>query len=245
MQTIDSLIRESCLKHSDQPALCYKLAGTWQCVTYGALWELSDRIAAGMIKAGFNIGDHAALLAPSSPQWVAAYLGILKAGGVVVPIDKELKAAELRHILADCDARFVFSAPPCLDLLLEIFPDIPALERIVTLAPSATEGTDPRVVQVMDALIEEWRELVSTVELPVDRRTTVEALARQAYRMLCSSCSEPGAGAEPADPFDPVEQLRNKLTREGKLLALNTLCHSAPLPEKPRAETDTAVILYT
>jgi long-chain acyl-CoA synthetase len=245
MQTIDSLIRESCQKHSDQPALCYKLAGTWQCMTYGALWELSDRIAAGMIKAGFNIGDHAALLAPSSPQWVAAYLGILKAGGVVVPIDKELKAAELRHILADCDARFVFSAPPCLDLLLEIFPDIPALERIVTLAPSATEGTDPRVVQVMDALIEEWRELVSTVELPVDRRTTVEALARQAYRMLCSHCSEPGAGVEPADPFDPVEQLRNKLTREGKLLALNALCHSAPLPEKARSETDTAVILYT
>ncbi|MGB9080599.1 MAG: AMP-binding protein, partial [Desulfuromonadaceae bacterium] len=132
-----------------------------------------------------------------------------------------------------------------LDLLLEIFPDIPVLERIVTLAPAATEGTDPRVVQVMDALIEEWRELVSAVELPVDRRTTVEALARQAYRMLCSSFSEPGAKAEPADPFDPAEQLRNKLTREGKLLALNTLCHSAPLPEKPRAETDTAVILYT
>lgn len=245
MQTIDSLIRESCQKYSDQPALCYKFAGVWQCMTYGALWELSDRIAAGMIKSGFNTGDHAALLAPSSPQWVAAYLGILKAGGVVVPIDKELKAAELRHILADCDARFVFSAPPCLDLLLEIFPDIPALERIVTLAPSAEDGADSRTVQVLDALIEEWRELVSAVDLPAERRTTMEVLARQAYRLLCSSGSEAGTGASPADPFDPVERLRNKLTREGKLLALNAFCHSAPLPEKPRADTDTAVILYT
>ncbi len=245
MQTLDSLIRESCQKHSDQPALCHKLAGTWQCMTYGALWELSDRIAAGMIKNGFNVGDHAALLAPSSPQWVAAYLGILKAGGVVVPIDKELKSAELRHILTDCDARVVFSAPPCLDLLLEIFPDIPILEHIVTLAPPAADGTDPRIVQLLDSLVGEWRELVAAVNLPADRRTTMELLARQAYRMFCSSSSGQGAESEPADPFDPVGQLRNRLIREGKLLALDALCHSAPLPEKPRSETDTAVILYT
>jgi len=245
VQTIDSLIRESCQKYSDQPALGYKIAGVWHNMTYGALWELSDRIAAGMIKSGFNIGDHAALLAPSSPQWVAAYLGILKAGGVVVPIDKELKATELRHILADCDARFVFSDPPCLDLVLEIFPDIAGLERIVTLAPTSVDGADSRVVEVLDALIEEWRELVSAVDLPVDRRTTMELLARQAYRQLCTLSSETDSVTEPADPFDPAERLRKKLTRRGKLLSLNTLCHSAPLPEKPRDHTDTAVILYT
>ncbi len=245
MQTIDSLIRESCQKYSDQPALRFKLAGTWQNMTYGALWELSDHIAAGMIKNGFNVGDHAALLAPSSPQWVAAYLGILKAGGVVVPVDKELKAAELRHILTDCDARFVFTAPPCIDIVLEIFSDIPLLERIVTLTPIASDGADPRIVQVLDALIEEWRELVTTVNLPADRRTTMEVMARQAYRLLCPSCSDTGAETGPADPFDPVERLRHKLTREGKLLPLTSLCHTAPLPEKLRDHTDTAVILYT
>ncbi len=245
MQTIDSLIRESCQKYSDQPALRFKLAGTWQSMTYGALWELSDRIAAGMIKNGFNVGDHAALLAPSSPQWVAAYLGILKAGGVVVPIDKELKAAELRHILTDCDARFVFTAPPCLDLVLEIFPDIAALEYIVTLSSTAADDANSKAVQVLDVLIEEWRDLVAAVDLPLDRRTTMEVLARQAYRLLSPSCSETGDKVEHADPFDPVERLRNKLSREGKLQTLNSLCYSAPLPEKPRDHTDTAVILYT
>jgi len=240
MQTIDSLIRESCQKYSDQAALSYKLAGTWQSMTYGALWELSDRIAAGMIKNGFNVGDHAALLAPSSPQWVAAYLGILKAGGVVIPIDKELKTAELSHILADCDARFVFTASPCLDLVMEIFSKIPSLERIVALTPTEADSTDSRVVQVLDVLIEEWRELVTVVDLPQERRSAMELLARQAYRMLNSSSSE----AE-IDPFDPLERLRKRLSRRGKLLSLNALCHTAPLPEKPRDSTDTAVILYT
>lgn len=245
MQTIDSLIRESCQKYSEQPALRYKHAGAWHDMTYGALWELSDRVAAGMIKNGFNVGDHAALLAPSSPQWVAAYLGILKAGGVVVPIDKELKAAELRHVLTDCDARFVFSAPPCLDLLLEIFSDIPVLEYIITLTPTAADGADSMAVQLFDALVEEWRGLVSAVDIPAERRTTMEVLARQAFRLLSPPNSTTGAVIEPVDPFDPVERLRNKLNREKKLLSLNSICHSAPLPEKPREPTDTAVILYT
>ncbi|MDD2541909.1 MAG: AMP-binding protein [Desulfuromonadaceae bacterium] len=245
MQTIDSLIRESCQRYSDQPALRYKRAGVWHHMTYGALWELSDRIAAGMIKIGFNSGDHAALLAPSSPEWVAAYLGILKAGGVVVPIDKELKAAELRHILTDCDARIVFSAPPCLDLLLEVFPDIPGLECLVTLTSAPAAGGDPRIVQVLDALVEEWRDLVAAVDLPADRRTAMEVLARQSHRLLCSSASKAGTVTGSADPFDPVERLRSKLNRDGKLLSLSSLCHSAPLPVKPRSDADTAVILYT
>jgi long-chain acyl-CoA synthetase len=245
MLTIDSMLRESCQKYSDRPALCYKLAGTWQHMTYGALWEQSDRIAAGMIKHGFTAGDHAALLAPSSPQWVSAYFGILKAGGVVVPIDKELKAAELRHILTDCDAKFVFSAPPCLDLVMDIFPQIPMLERIVTLTPVVAHGGNPQVVQLMDALVEEWRRLVSTVDLPSDRRGTMEGLARQAYRLICPSSTEAGVATAPIDPFDPAERNRNKLVREGKLLSLSTLCHSAPLPERPRSDSDTAVILYT
>ena len=244
MQTIDSLIRESCQKYSDQPALSTKIAGAWQNMTYGTLWELSDRVAAGMIKSGFKNGEHAALLAPSSPQWVAAYLGILKAGGVVVPVDKELKAAELRHILTDCDARFVFTAPPCLDLVLEIFNDVPALDTIVTLTPPAADDNS-QVVQVLDLLIEEWRELVTTVELPAERRATMETLARQAYRLVSPPGSDAGVKTDTTDPFDPAKRLRSKLRRRGKLLPLGTLCHNAPLPEKPRNPNDTAVILYT
>ncbi len=245
MQTIDSLIRESCQKHSDQPALCHKLAGKWHAMTYGALWELSDRIAAGLIKNGFTPGTHAALLAPSSPQWVAAYFGILKAGGVVVPIDKELKTAELRHILTDCDARFIFSIPPYLDLVLEIFPDIDTLEYIITFSPAVPSDSTSEAVQVIDALIEEWRELVVAANLPTERRTTMEVLARQAYRLLNSSSSTGGSKGGTADLFDPVERLQKRLTRDGKFLTLTSLCHTAPLPERTREPHDTAVILYT
>jgi len=159
MHTIDSLIRESCRRYSGKTALRHKLAGAWHDVTYGELWEQSDRIAAGLVQTGFNPGNHAALLAPSSPQWDAAYLVILQAGVVVIPIDKELKSAELRHILVDSDARVVFSAPPCLDPVLEIITDIPSLELVVTLAPS-TDVSESQISRAMGALLDEWRDLV-------------------------------------------------------------------------------------
>ena len=108
MDTITSLIDTSCRKFEFRPAFLQKYAGHWQETTYGMLLVSSDRVAAGLLGSGFQPGDHAALLATSSPQWVMAYLGIMKAGGVVVPIDKELKEAEIHHILSHSEARALF-----------------------------------------------------------------------------------------------------------------------------------------
>ena len=246
MHTIDTLIRESCGRYSDRTALRYKLAGAWHEISYGTLWTLSDRIAAGLLKSGFTAGDHAALLAPSSPQWVAAYLGILKAGGVAVPIDKELKNAELRHILGDCDARVVFSDAPCLDLLVEIIQDIPTLERIVALtAISSDKSRDPYASGVVESLIDEWHTLVHELKLPADRVIRMEALASQVHRMFSTTNRAKKDSREISDPFAPIGTIRKKLIREGRLLGLDGFCHEAPLPEKPRKPHDTAVILYT
>jgi long-chain acyl-CoA synthetase len=140
MQTIDALIGESCRTRGDKAALRYKSAGVWEAISYRALWERSGRIAARLLLDGFRPGDHAALLAPSSPEWVATYLGILRAGGVVVPIDKELKQTELSHILFDCDARAIFSEGPWLELVREMATKLPVLSQIITLAPDTPEA---------------------------------------------------------------------------------------------------------
>ncbi|MGD0845895.1 MAG: AMP-binding protein [Geobacteraceae bacterium] len=140
MQTIVEMIEESCRRFAGKAALRQKISDLWQEISYATLWTASEQIALGLKENGFKEGDHAALLAPSSPRWVIAYLGILKAGGVVIPIDKELKSTELRHILTDCDARVLFTDHPHLDTVLEIVDGLPSLCRILTLNPPAQEG---------------------------------------------------------------------------------------------------------
>ena len=120
MDTIVELLRKSCLKFGDKPAFQSKLAGTWADYSYRQLWADSDRIATALAARGLTNGERVAILAPASPLWLAAYIGTLKANGVVVPIDKELKHGELRHILDDCGARVLFTSEEFLDLLRDI-----------------------------------------------------------------------------------------------------------------------------
>lgn len=245
VQTIDALIRESCRKHRDQPALSHKVAGTWQVTSYGALGELSDRIAAGLIRSGFIAGDHGALLAPSSPQWVAAYLGILKAGGVVVPIDRELKSAEVRHILSDSRARVLFTASPNLDMVLDLAGAASELRLIVMLVPSPDAAVDPCSAPDVTALLEEWRNLVSTFALPPERVQRMELLARKVQQMFSVSDESRSDQQVISVRLSAADDSRSGLTREGRLLGLDDFCHSAPLPGNPRQVGDAAVILYT
>lgn len=139
MLTINDVIGSSCAQYAAKPALRHKEGGAWRETTYGELWRLSDRFAAALLRAGLQPGDHAALLGSSSPLWMAAYLGILKIGGVVVPIDKELKEAELRHILRDSNARIVLSEGRWLELAREMAADLPDLMLAVAL-PAAIDG---------------------------------------------------------------------------------------------------------
>ncbi len=140
MQTIVDLIGESCRNFAGKAALRHKVGEIWKEISYAEVWSASDRIAAGLFMNGFKAGDHAALLAPSSPRWVIAYLGILKAGGIAIPIDKELKSIELRHVLADCEAKVLFTDRPYFDTVHEMVNGLPLLRQIVMLNPGAVAG---------------------------------------------------------------------------------------------------------
>ena len=74
-------------------------------LSYAQLDELSDRVAANLAAAGLAPGDRVGLQLPNIPQFVIAYFGILKAGGVVVPMNVLLKAPEIAFQLENSGAR--------------------------------------------------------------------------------------------------------------------------------------------
>jgi long-chain acyl-CoA synthetase len=244
--TIISLLQLSCQKHADRIALRQKSGAVWEETSYGMLWSASDRIAAGLIREGFKPGDHAAILAPSSTRWVIVYLGILKAGGVAVPVDKELKSAELRHVLGDCDARVLFTDQPYLDTILEISDTLPLLGKIVSLHSSRKKGIiDPGTTRAVEALIEEWQGFVASQNIPSDQISRLENLASSVHRSLTTQGTGKADQSEPDDLFSRARRQRKELSRQGRLLGYEALEYEAPLPPANRSVEDIAVILYT
>jgi acetyl-CoA synthetase len=63
--------------------------------TYGELEALVNRVANGLREKGFKPGDGIALYMPMTVDCVAAYLGVIRAGGRVVSIADSFSSAEL------------------------------------------------------------------------------------------------------------------------------------------------------
>jgi long-chain acyl-CoA synthetase len=84
-------------------------------LSYAQLDELSDRVAANLAAAGLAPGDRVGLQLPNIPWFVVAYFGILKAGGVVVPMNVLLKAPEIAFQLEDSGARALITYGGILD----------------------------------------------------------------------------------------------------------------------------------
>ena len=95
--------------HGGRPALVAVREEGVEIWTYGELAGWVLRLGRGLQGAGVNRGDHVALLAANSREWVAACLAVISAGAVVVPLDAQLGDEALRHVLEDSGARHVFT----------------------------------------------------------------------------------------------------------------------------------------
>jgi long-chain acyl-CoA synthetase len=70
----------------------------------------ANRIASALVRVGVQPGDHAALCAPNSYNWLVFYFGALKAGAVAVTFSHLLMKDELSRTLADCEPKILFTA---------------------------------------------------------------------------------------------------------------------------------------
>ncbi len=78
-------------------------------MTYSTLNELTDRLAGALAKLGVKKGDRVVIFMPNSPQFVIAYYGILKAGGVVVATNPLYAPREMENQFNDCGAELILA----------------------------------------------------------------------------------------------------------------------------------------
>jgi long-chain acyl-CoA synthetase len=78
---------------------------------------VSNQIATAMMSLGVQPGDHVALYAPNSYEWLAFYFGALKAGAVAVTLSSLLKRDEMRQIMDDAQPHVLFAGEEQVDEL--------------------------------------------------------------------------------------------------------------------------------
>ncbi|ALE84864.1 class I adenylate-forming enzyme family protein [Pseudonocardia sp. HH130629-09] len=89
-------------------------------VTYRQLQDWSGRLARRLVGEGVSPGNRIGLMSTNSVEWVVTAWGIIKAGGVLVPLNPRLVASELHKILGDSGAGVVVTAEAHEETLKEV-----------------------------------------------------------------------------------------------------------------------------
>ncbi|MFE4994282.1 long-chain fatty acid--CoA ligase [Streptomyces mirabilis] len=91
--------------HPDRAALRLEDA----VVSYRALDQGSAHMSGLLDNHGVKPGDRVAIMLPNVPEFALAYFGVLRAGGIVVPMNPLLKSREVAYYLGDSGARLLFA----------------------------------------------------------------------------------------------------------------------------------------
>jgi long-chain acyl-CoA synthetase len=104
-QNFIEFVGEKARLYRDKVFLCDFETG--QKLSYYEFDEITHRLAYGFQKLGLKKGDHVALLHPNHPDFILCYTGVIKAGGVIVPINSVYTSREIGFILEDSQAKIL------------------------------------------------------------------------------------------------------------------------------------------
>jgi long-chain acyl-CoA synthetase len=101
-----SVLTETAANHPG--SICLHFQG--RDFTYSEVDSLSSRFASALASLGVGQGGRVAIFLPNTPQFVFAFFGILKAGGIVVNNNPLYKERELEHQLNDSGAEVIVAS---------------------------------------------------------------------------------------------------------------------------------------
>lgn len=118
MQLIDDIILDRAV---DAPRTCgaarIAIVDGERFIDWKDLAESTRRAALVLLRAGVSRGDRVAVVAPNAIESIVAYLAVLRAGGVLVPIPGDARMPRLHAVLADCAPSVVVAPRPILAAL--------------------------------------------------------------------------------------------------------------------------------
>ncbi len=139
--TLISMFDQSVQQFGDKPALSHKpKGGTYQDITYTEFGNSVDAFSKGLNALGIEKEDRIAILSENRPEWAISDFGILKVGGINVPMFSTLTPAQIGYILNDSGAKIIcVSTKNQLDKVIDIRDGVETLEQIILYDSSEEE----------------------------------------------------------------------------------------------------------
>ena len=94
--------------------------------------QITDRLSGGLAKLGLKKGDRVGIFMPNTPQFVMAYLAVLKAGGVVVATNPLYSAREIEHQVNDAGVELMLVMSNFYNLIKKVQPKTKIRKLVVT-----------------------------------------------------------------------------------------------------------------
>ncbi|TDD71081.1 acyl-CoA ligase (AMP-forming), exosortase A system-associated [Jiangella aurantiaca] len=139
--TFHDLLAQAAAARPDAPALTYR----HQTVGYGDAWRTAQAAAAQLTALGLQRGDRVAIYLEKRIETVAAFFAVSAAGGVFVPVNHVLKAAQVGHILADSGATVLVTSGDRLGQLASVLAGTAVTDVVTVGTGVAPAGTGYRV----------------------------------------------------------------------------------------------------
>ena len=96
-------------------------------MTWGEFDESANRFANLLTANGVKKGTKVAILLMNCLEWLPIYFGILRAGGIAVPLNYRYAADEIKYCLEKADAEYLVFGPEFTGRIEEIFEKLPQI----------------------------------------------------------------------------------------------------------------------
>lgn len=129
-ETLVEFVERGFTRQGQKIALKIITASGREQISFAELQERAERFAATLKKRGLQKGEKCAIIGRPRVDWAVAFWGILKAGGVALPIDASWQPVEVQRVLREMDAvgAVVSDAPH-----YEMVKDQSQLQHLVTM----------------------------------------------------------------------------------------------------------------
>jgi crotonobetaine/carnitine-CoA ligase len=104
-------------------------------ITYDQLDERVNRVGNALAAMGITKGDKVCVMLPNIPEFLYAWWGNAKLGGITVPLNTALKDEGLAYIINHSDAETLILSHRYLSALEEMRDSLSQLKRIIVLGP--------------------------------------------------------------------------------------------------------------